>query len=150
MRVPVLNYVATLSYITNRLPSKFLLQLAPPRWEAKFACENEPAHPANCLQSALPSEQSLLASPPCAGEPLRPADCPLNVPQLEPKVAVPEIIQVPVEETKVECKVCCGNEPLVVIFPCKHQAICKNCAEKLTNCPMCRALIESILETFQS
>lgn len=41
----------------------------------------------------------------------------------------------------LQCKICMDKEISVVLLPCKHQALCKGCAFKVKNCPLCRATI---------
>jgi hypothetical protein len=48
------------------------------------------------------------------------------------------------------CAICFENPPNVLLMPCKHFAICKACADKLTDCPICRDHITEKIPTFNS
>eukprot|EP00756_Hemistasia_phaeocysticola_P028578 Hpha_TRINITY_DN16182_c1_g8::TRINITY_DN16182_c1_g8_i1::g.8095::m.8095 len=41
-----------------------------------------------------------------------------------------------------QCKVCMAKESEVVLLPCRHQAMCRDCEKRMTICPMCRTPIE--------
>lgn len=41
-----------------------------------------------------------------------------------------------------QCKVCMAKESEVVLLPCRHQAMCRDCEKRMTLCPMCRTPIE--------
>lgn len=57
-----------------------------------------------------------------------------------------QITQTPVEPTN-QCCVCLEeNSDLVIFIPCGHKKVCKKCAEKLNNCPVCREEIKSQLD----
>ncbi|KAH3759307.1 pyruvate, phosphate dikinase [Pelomyxa schiedti] len=47
-----------------------------------------------------------------------------------------------------ECVVCLANQREVLFFPCKHIACCLKCSVTLTECPMCRAKIESVIQVY--
>lgn len=36
------------------------------------------------------------------------------------------------------CVVCYTGHKEIVFYPCKHKSVCSACAEKLTECPICR------------
>ena len=56
------------------------------------------------------------------------------------------------------CVVCMEREKSVVLMPCKHQCICKECVDQLKRiaqierkkpmCPVCRELIRDTIEPF--
>ena len=41
------------------------------------------------------------------------------------------------------CKVCMDRETDTQLRPCRHTVTCSECAKKLRNCPICRAVIKS-------
>lgn len=43
------------------------------------------------------------------------------------------------------CCICMDDAANVVILPCTHLCICKQCGHKLKNCPICRGHINSLL-----
>ena len=47
------------------------------------------------------------------------------------------------------CKVCMDRFTNVTFCPCGHYITCQECAEKLTECPVCRAVITHTVEVFQ-
>ncbi|KAL3823057.1 hypothetical protein ACHAXA_011109 [Cyclostephanos tholiformis] len=58
-----------------------------------------------------------------------------------------------VEEEENLCIVCEDSKKQVILLPCKHMCLCKNCASEhipdtLTECPMCRAKIEDSMEVY--
>ena len=48
------------------------------------------------------------------------------------------------------CKVCYENPLEVIFLPCKHVCCCKECSDKVSNCPMCRTRIRAKLPLFFS
>ena len=48
------------------------------------------------------------------------------------------------------CKICAENDIGVVFIPCGHLATCTSCAASFSNCPVCRADIQSAVRTFMS
>jgi len=48
-----------------------------------------------------------------------------------------------------ECVVCLEGEKVVLFSSCLHLVCCKSCAEKLTNCPMCRKEISQKVNVFK-
>lgn len=42
----------------------------------------------------------------------------------------------------MECKICCSSLRSVVLIPCRHFVLCQPCAEKVHDCPVCRANVE--------
>jgi len=57
-----------------------------------------------------------------------------------------------VEQVEKECKICFDNDINMVIIPCGHMCVCKECSKLLTNknnkCPICKAPIQKIVQTF--
>ena len=47
-----------------------------------------------------------------------------------------------------ECVVCMVNKKTVLLLPCKHVSVCKQCSWKLTECPSCRKPIEDRVRVF--
>ena len=47
-----------------------------------------------------------------------------------------------------ECVVCLTNSKQYAVIPCGHLCLCKECSERLTNCPVCRCLIKDILKVY--
>eukprot|EP00899_Mesostigma_viride_P019750 jgi/Mesvir1/27777/Mv07460-RA.1 len=41
------------------------------------------------------------------------------------------------------CSVCLDKEMQVVLFPCCHACLCRECVDKLSSCPICREPILS-------
>eukprot|EP00756_Hemistasia_phaeocysticola_P028570 Hpha_TRINITY_DN16182_c1_g3::TRINITY_DN16182_c1_g3_i1::g.8082::m.8082 len=41
-----------------------------------------------------------------------------------------------------QCKCCMSKESDVVLLPCRHQAMCRDCERRVTHCPLCRTYIE--------
>ncbi|XP_050524153.1 RING finger and SPRY domain-containing protein 1-like [Daktulosphaira vitifoliae] len=39
------------------------------------------------------------------------------------------------------CTICFDRKADVIFYPCKHDGYCKNCAQQLTLCPVCRQII---------
>lgn len=37
------------------------------------------------------------------------------------------------------CKVCSVNEVCMLLLPCKHLCLCKECESKLSTCPLCQS-----------
>ncbi|XP_054154247.1 baculoviral IAP repeat-containing protein 2-like [Oppia nitens] len=48
------------------------------------------------------------------------------------------------------CKICLLKEIEIVFLPCGHQLACIECAERLTDCPVCRQTIKGLVRTFFS
>ncbi|PIA40680.1 hypothetical protein AQUCO_02400026v1 [Aquilegia coerulea] len=48
------------------------------------------------------------------------------------------------------CKVCHENEVSVLLLPCRHLCLCKNCESKLDTCPICNSLKNASLQIFIS
>ncbi|CAF1404162.1 unnamed protein product [Adineta ricciae] len=48
------------------------------------------------------------------------------------------------------CCICLTNDSSMILSPCAHQCLCKDCAQQpLSKCPLCREEITSITEQFQ-
>jgi len=54
----------------------------------------------------------------------------------------------PKRRSAVACVVCYEAPREILLEPCRHVCCCKVCADKLTHCPMCRALKVSFTEVF--
>jgi len=48
------------------------------------------------------------------------------------------------------CKVCIEEITNALLEPCNHLCVCEGCANRLTNCPICRAKIENVKKIFIS
>lgn len=46
------------------------------------------------------------------------------------------------------CKICMAKNISVVLIPCGHLVACKECAEAVNECPLCRANIMKRQEIF--
>jgi len=46
------------------------------------------------------------------------------------------------------CSICCDREIRVVLIPCGHRSLCKECSELLQKCPLCRAPITGRIESY--
>ena len=48
------------------------------------------------------------------------------------------------------CVVCMENQKTVLIMPCRHLCLCRDCSSlsNMTNCPLCRKLIEDRIAVF--
>eukprot|EP01000_Liburna_glaciale_P003784 NODE_3185_length_485_cov_774.165138_g2542_i0.p1 GENE.NODE_3185_length_485_cov_774.165138_g2542_i0~~NODE_3185_length_485_cov_774.165138_g2542_i0.p1 ORF type:complete len:150 (-),score=76.09 NODE_3185_length_485_cov_774.165138_g2542_i0:34-462(-) len=42
-------------------------------------------------------------------------------------------------QAKILCVVCMESQKEVIFYPCRHKVACRGCAEKVGQCPMCRA-----------
>ncbi|RZC60428.1 hypothetical protein C5167_022185 [Papaver somniferum] len=51
---------------------------------------------------------------------------------------------------KKSCKVCEKNEVSVLVLPCRHLCLCKECEAKLDYCPICKAAKKASLQIFMS
>ncbi|CAG2166640.1 unnamed protein product [Oppiella nova] len=56
----------------------------------------------------------------------------------------------PSPTSRLQCKICLGSEIEVVFLPCGHQLACTECAQRLTDCPVCRQPIRGFVRTFFS
>jgi len=48
------------------------------------------------------------------------------------------------------CVVCLDRSKAVIFYPCKHKVTCKQCAESLSSCPLCRQRIAETILPFDS
>lgn len=46
------------------------------------------------------------------------------------------------------CKVCRVNEVCMLLLPCKHLCLCKECESKLSRCPLCQAFKSMGIEVY--
>lgn len=47
-----------------------------------------------------------------------------------------------------ECIVCCAKPKNILLQPCNHVCACKECASKLSSCPVCRKAVTSKVKIF--
>merc|ERR1712039_489053 len=47
------------------------------------------------------------------------------------------------------CKICYDKEIDVVLFPCGHFILCRWCAQKVSDCPVCRFVITDVIRTYK-
>ena len=52
------------------------------------------------------------------------------------------------KDDNLKCSICLDNNKCMLFLPCKHVSCCEKCAENLNNCPLCRALIQSIEDVY--
>jgi len=52
------------------------------------------------------------------------------------------------DEDEGLCVICLDAKKTVLVMPCKHLCMCKECTAKTTACPMCRVTIDSTTEVF--
>lgn len=48
------------------------------------------------------------------------------------------------------CKICYEREINTVILDCNHRAVCGRCLNQVASCPLCRATITKIIETYNA
>lgn len=48
------------------------------------------------------------------------------------------------------CRVCYDNEIQIVFLPCGHFVTCKDCAQKVRKCVVCRTTIKGIIRAYES
>lgn len=48
------------------------------------------------------------------------------------------------------CKICYDGDIDVVLYPCGHFVLCRRCAQKVSDCPVCRFVITDIIRTYRS
>lgn len=46
------------------------------------------------------------------------------------------------------CKICYENEYEVLLIPCGHVVVCKNCSLQIDKCPFCRAYISNKIKCY--
>ncbi|XP_042453476.1 probable BOI-related E3 ubiquitin-protein ligase 3 isoform X1 [Zingiber officinale] len=44
-----------------------------------------------------------------------------------------------IDSKEIACKVCRGNEACMLLLPCQHLCLCKECESKLSFCPLCQS-----------
>ncbi|KAL2546355.1 Transmembrane Fragile-X-F-associated protein [Forsythia ovata] len=52
------------------------------------------------------------------------------------------------QNEKVLCRICFGEQINVVLLPCRHHVLCSTCCEKCKKCPICRVFIEERLPVY--
>lgn len=58
--------------------------------------------------------------------------------------------QRPVEREEDLCKICYDREMEVVLLPCGHLVLCSLCAQKVSDCPVCRRTITNTIRTYKA
>lgn len=48
------------------------------------------------------------------------------------------------------CKVCGENEVSILVLPCRHLCVCKDCESKFDSCPICNSMKSATLQIFLS
>eukprot|EP00928_Gymnodinium_smaydae_P099142 TRINITY_DN9386_c0_g1_i1.p1 TRINITY_DN9386_c0_g1~~TRINITY_DN9386_c0_g1_i1.p1 ORF type:complete len:430 (+),score=87.22 TRINITY_DN9386_c0_g1_i1:98-1387(+) len=48
------------------------------------------------------------------------------------------------------CKICYDNDIEVVLYPCGHYILCRWCACKVSDCPVCRVVIAQVIRTYKA
>merc|ERR1712039_228825 len=48
------------------------------------------------------------------------------------------------------CKICYDKDIDVVLYPCGHFIICRWCAQKVSDCPVCRFVITDVIRTYKA
>lgn len=48
------------------------------------------------------------------------------------------------------CKICYDKAIDVVLYPCGHFMLCRWCAQKVSDCPVCRLVITDIIRTYRA
>lgn len=51
--------------------------------------------------------------------------------------------------TKTRCVVCYKKERKYLVAPCGHYKLCKECVQKVANCPICRTHIVHRIKVFE-
>jgi len=71
----------------------------------------------------------------CLSLPLPPAPAPSPSPPLPPPPSLSSL-----------CLTVSGRgaEAQQVVIPCGHEALCRKCAKRIKNCPICRTVVKSI------
>ena len=49
-----------------------------------------------------------------------------------------------------ECIICYSAPASIVMLPCRHCVVCDTCIRRLSNCPVCREVVQSIVSLFSS
>ena len=50
----------------------------------------------------------------------------------------------------LECSVCCERQKCIVLEPCRHFALCRECSERVRTCPICAKVIRERRTVFVS
>mmetsp|Transcript_124426 Transcript_124426/g.346394 ORF Transcript_124426/g.346394 Transcript_124426/m.346394 type:complete len:108 (+) Transcript_124426:1-324(+) len=59
--------------------------------------------------------------------------------------------QRPVERRDEDlCKICYDQDIDVVLYPCGHFVLCRWCAQKVSDCPVCRFVITDVIRTYKA
>ncbi|XP_039272656.2 baculoviral IAP repeat-containing protein 8-like isoform X1 [Styela clava] len=53
-------------------------------------------------------------------------------------------------EEEKKCKICLDEEANVVFVPCGHLSTCVSCAQRVSNCPICRSYVRQKIKTYIS
>ena len=64
--------------------------------------------------------------------------------------AVPAAAPAPATSPLGNCRVCYENAICIVLIPCGHFALCARCANRCTDCPICRARIRGTVTSYFS
>jgi len=48
------------------------------------------------------------------------------------------------------CKICYDRDIDVVLYPCGHFVLCRWCAQKVSDCPVCRFVITDVIRTYKA
>lgn len=48
------------------------------------------------------------------------------------------------------CKICYDRDIDVVLYPCGHFVLCRWCAQKVSDCPVCRLVITDVIRTYKA
>lgn len=48
------------------------------------------------------------------------------------------------------CKICYDKDIDVVLYPCGHFVLCRWCAQKVSDCPVCRSVITDVIRTYKA
>eukprot|EP00252_Welwitschia_mirabilis_P007540 TRINITY_DN18992_c0_g1_i2.p1 TRINITY_DN18992_c0_g1~~TRINITY_DN18992_c0_g1_i2.p1 ORF type:complete len:344 (+),score=71.67 TRINITY_DN18992_c0_g1_i2:353-1384(+) len=51
---------------------------------------------------------------------------------------------------QMACKVCRGNDISILLLPCRHLCLCKDCESWLDFCPICRTMKNASMQVFMS
>jgi len=48
------------------------------------------------------------------------------------------------------CKICYDRDIEMVLYPCGHFILCRWCAQKVSDCPVCRSVITDVIRTYKA
>lgn len=48
------------------------------------------------------------------------------------------------------CKVCRSNDVCILLLPCRHLCLCKDCESRLDVCPLCRSFKSASMQIYMS